>query len=115
MILIPCFLFADEIANIAASAEPKLVDFNDMLMDRLSLFTRVAIVPKTKPRKSMVLEATSSSPPPTVNVHIPMINPLLKRMAMTSPSVPPPSKKAKKAAPSKKKVSKILAHDSSYE
>ncbi|GAA0170331.1 hypothetical protein LIER_24619 [Lithospermum erythrorhizon] len=100
-----------EIANISASAEPKLVDFDDMLMDHPSLFTRVAIVPKAKPRKSMVPEATSTSPPPTVNVSIPTINPLLKRMATASPSVLPPSKKAKKAAPSKK----ILTSDSSYE
>ncbi|GAA0164998.1 hypothetical protein LIER_20508 [Lithospermum erythrorhizon] len=119
MILIPCCLFAYEIANITASAQPKLVDFDDMLIDRPSLFTHVAIVPKTKPCKSMVPEANSSSPPPTVNVLIPTvnvliptINPLLKKMAKASPSVPPPSKKAKKVAPSKKKPSKILARDS---
>ncbi|GAA0162188.1 hypothetical protein LIER_18334 [Lithospermum erythrorhizon] len=106
---------ADEIADIAASTEPKLVDFDDMLMDSPSLFTRVAIVPKKKPRKCMIQEPSSISPPPTNNVHIPAINPLLKRMATTSPSVPLPSKKAKKMAPSKKKASQVLARDSSDE
>ncbi|GAA0138950.1 hypothetical protein LIER_00596 [Lithospermum erythrorhizon] len=62
----------------------------------------------TKPRESMVPEATSTSPPLTNNVPIPAINPLLINMLTTSPSVPPPSKKTKKTAPSKKKVTQVL-------
>ncbi|GAA0143824.1 hypothetical protein LIER_04418 [Lithospermum erythrorhizon] len=93
----------DEIANIAASAEPKLVDFNDMLMDCPSFFTRVAIVPQTNPLKSMVPEATSSSPPPTVNVPIPTIYPLLKRMAPFLHPCPHLLKRPRRQPPSKRK------------
>ncbi|GAA0170792.1 hypothetical protein LIER_24976 [Lithospermum erythrorhizon] len=100
----------DELVNIAASKEPQLVDFDDMLMDRPSLFARVPIITKTKPRESMIPEATSTSPPPTSVVHTPTINPLLKRMETVAPSVPPPQKKTKRTAPQKKKV---LARDSS--
>ncbi|GAA0167648.1 hypothetical protein LIER_22531 [Lithospermum erythrorhizon] len=47
----------DEIATMAASFAPQLVDFDAMLMDRPSLFTRMSITTKTKPRESMVPEA----------------------------------------------------------
>ncbi|GAA0176170.1 hypothetical protein LIER_29213 [Lithospermum erythrorhizon] len=100
-----------EISSIAASTQPQLVSFDNMLMDRPSLFTRVAIVTKTKPRESFLSKVVSSSPPPTTTVPIPAINPFLKRMATAAPSMPPP-KKAKKAVPSKKKV---LARDTSSE
>ncbi|GAA0159158.1 hypothetical protein LIER_38806 [Lithospermum erythrorhizon] len=76
----------DELVNIVASKEPQLVDFDDILMDHPSLSTRVPIVTKTKPRESMIPEATSTSPPPTSVVHTPAINPLLKRMATAFPS-----------------------------
>ncbi|GAA0165140.1 hypothetical protein LIER_20617 [Lithospermum erythrorhizon] len=87
---------AEEISSIAGSTQPQLVSLDDMLMDRPSLFTPVAIITKTKPRESLLSEAVSSSPPPTTTVPIPAINPFLKRMATAVPSVPPP-KKAKKA------------------
>ncbi|GAA0143362.1 hypothetical protein LIER_04062 [Lithospermum erythrorhizon] len=82
-----------------------------MLMDRPCLFTRVAIVTKTKPRESLLSEAVLSSPPPTTTVPIPAINPFLTRMATTTPSASP-HKNAKNAISSRKKV---LAHDSSSE
>ncbi|GAA0159122.1 hypothetical protein LIER_15977 [Lithospermum erythrorhizon] len=100
----------DEIANIAASVEPQLVDFDDILVDRPSLVTCVAIATKTKPRESMVPEATST--PSTNNVPILVINPLLKRMATAAPSASQPSKKAKKTAPPNKKATQVLARDS---
>ncbi|GAA0152848.1 hypothetical protein LIER_11223 [Lithospermum erythrorhizon] len=109
------FSFANEIAIIVAFAKPQLVDFDDMLMDRPSPFTRVAIVTKTKPRESLVLEATSTSPPPTNSAPTPAINPLLKRMATVVPSASQPSKKAKKCGPPKKKATQVLARDTSAE
>ncbi|GAA0176380.1 hypothetical protein LIER_29385 [Lithospermum erythrorhizon] len=102
----------DEIANIAASIKPQLVDFDDMLMDHPSLFTRVAIITKTKPRESLIPEATSTSPSPTNRAPTQTINPLLKRMATSVPSASQPSKKAKKSAPPKKKATQVLARDS---
>ncbi|GAA0145853.1 hypothetical protein LIER_36208 [Lithospermum erythrorhizon] len=82
---------------MAASKAPQLVDFNDMLMDRPSVFTRMAITTKTKPRESLVLEAISSSPPATgVALTTLSINPLLKRMASDAPNASQPSKRAKK-------------------
>ncbi|GAA0175847.1 hypothetical protein LIER_28943 [Lithospermum erythrorhizon] len=108
---LPWYTFCDddELVAIVASKEPQLVDFDDMLIDRPSLFTRVPIVTKNKTRESMIPEATSTSPPTNI-VPTPPINPLLKRMVTAAPTVPPPLKKAKKNAPPKKK---ILAHDSS--
>ncbi|GAA0167947.1 hypothetical protein LIER_22779 [Lithospermum erythrorhizon] len=84
----------DKIANIVVSTEPKLVDFDDMLIDHPSLFARVAIIMKTKPRESVVPESISTSPPSTNNVLIPAIDPLLKRMATASLSMPPLSNSA---------------------
>ncbi|GAA0168603.1 hypothetical protein LIER_23280 [Lithospermum erythrorhizon] len=101
----------EDISSITASTQPQLVTFDDMLMDRLSLFTRVAIVTKTKPCESLYSKAVSSSLPPTTTVPIPAINPFMKRMETAAPSVPPP-KRAKKTIPSRKKV---LAWDSSSE
>ncbi|GAA0156183.1 hypothetical protein LIER_38229 [Lithospermum erythrorhizon] len=74
--LVQAGLVYDKIANIAASAERQLVDFDDMLMDNPSLFTRLAIVTKTKSRDAMIHEATSTSPPPTNSAPTPTINPL---------------------------------------
>ncbi|GAA0172206.1 hypothetical protein LIER_26073 [Lithospermum erythrorhizon] len=99
----------DELVAIDASKEPQLVDFDDMLMDRPSLFTRVPIVTKTKLRESMIPEAISTSPP-TNTIPAPTINPILKRKATVAPSAPPPLRKAKKNAPPPKK--KVLARDS---
>ncbi|GAA0152925.1 hypothetical protein LIER_11284 [Lithospermum erythrorhizon] len=95
------FSIAYEITAMAASTKPQLVDFNVMMMDHPSLFTRVAITTKTKPSESMVPEATSTSPHlPSAIVPTPSINPMLKRM------------KAKKYFPSKKKTSQVLDRDS---
>ncbi|GAA0168182.1 hypothetical protein LIER_22954 [Lithospermum erythrorhizon] len=94
----------NELVNIASSQAPQLVDFNDMLMDRPSLFTRVAITTKTKPRESLVPEAVSSSPLPSgATLPTPSINPLLKRMASDAPPATQHPKKAKKSSVVQKK------------
>ncbi|GAA0166901.1 hypothetical protein LIER_21958 [Lithospermum erythrorhizon] len=99
-----------------ASKAPQLVDFDDMLMDRPSLFTRMAITTKTKPRELLVSEAVSSSPP-TIGMALPTpsINPLLKRMASDAPTDSQPSKRAKKYSLVQKKRTQVLVRDSSGE
>ncbi|GAA0157435.1 hypothetical protein LIER_14703 [Lithospermum erythrorhizon] len=105
-----------ELVNIAASKAPQLVDFDDMLMERPFLFTRVAITPKTKPRESLIPEAVSSSPSATgVALPTPSINPLLKRMASDAPTTSQPSKRAKKSLLVQKKSIQVKARDSSGE
>ncbi|GAA0174432.1 hypothetical protein LIER_27822 [Lithospermum erythrorhizon] len=104
----------DELANITAFREPQLVDFDDMLMDRPSIFTRMAITTKTKPRESLLNEVTFTYPPATsVVLPTPSINPLLKRMASDAPSASQPSKKAKKSSDPKQKTTQVSARDSS--
>ncbi|GAA0150598.1 hypothetical protein LIER_37139 [Lithospermum erythrorhizon] len=78
--------YQDELVNIASSQAPQLVDFNDLLMDLPSLFTRVAITTKMKPRESLVPKAVASSPLASgATLPTPSINPLLKRMASDAP------------------------------
>ncbi|GAA0155546.1 hypothetical protein LIER_13250 [Lithospermum erythrorhizon] len=85
---------------MASSQVPQLVDFNDMLMDRPSVFTLVAITTKMKPRESLVPEAVASSP----------------LASGTSLPTPSPLKKAKKPSEAqKKKKSQPLTRDSSDE
>ncbi|GAA0161911.1 hypothetical protein LIER_18118 [Lithospermum erythrorhizon] len=108
----------DELVNMASSQAPQLVDFNDMLMmDRPSLFTRVAITTQTKPRELLIPEAVASSPLASgVVLPTPSMNPRLKRMASDAPPTTQPLKKAKKSSEvQKKKKTQPIAHGSSDE
>ncbi|GAA0151220.1 hypothetical protein LIER_09988 [Lithospermum erythrorhizon] len=71
---------------------PADVDFDDMVSDRPTLFSRVAITSKTKPRASVVPESTYVPPPttgstfpttthPPTNIPLAKIPSMLKRLA----------------------------------
>ncbi|GAA0173040.1 hypothetical protein LIER_26740 [Lithospermum erythrorhizon] len=67
-------------------------------------FDRVKITSKVKPRESMVpLDFAPATPLPSTAVAVPQVRPILKRIASEFPiATSQPSKKAKKAVPSKK-------------
>ncbi|GAA0182964.1 hypothetical protein LIER_30468 [Lithospermum erythrorhizon] len=75
---------------------PADVDFDDMVSDRPTLFTRVAITSKTKPMASMVPEsssippsATSATPPttlPPTSILYANVPSMLKRLAREPPT-----------------------------
>ncbi|GAA0154548.1 hypothetical protein LIER_12495 [Lithospermum erythrorhizon] len=73
---------------------PAGFDFDEMLSEQPSLFPRVAITTKTKPRASMVAESTPASPPVAISAIL--IPSMLKRLEKDVPaSTSQPSKRAK--------------------
>ncbi|GAA0144229.1 hypothetical protein LIER_04729 [Lithospermum erythrorhizon] len=88
------------------------VNFDVMLGERSSLFDRVKLKSKTKPRKSMVpANFQPAAPLPITSIPATKVNSMLKRIIENIPtSTSNPSKKAKMATPKKKKKpSQVLA------
>ncbi|GAA0175146.1 hypothetical protein LIER_28381 [Lithospermum erythrorhizon] len=95
--------FQEEIVSYTNTKRaPADVDFDDMVSDRPSPFSRVAITTKMKPRASMVPKSTFATPlasdshhPPT-KVPVPKILSMLKRLAKETPtSSSKPTKRVK--------------------
>ncbi|GAA0186213.1 hypothetical protein LIER_33501 [Lithospermum erythrorhizon] len=99
-----------EITSCAApKSKPAEIDFDEMLSERPSLFTRVAITTKTRPRESLAPESAPASIP-TI-----LIPSMLKRMATEIPSSTSRPSKRTKTSSLKKKVTQVLARDSKEE
>ncbi|GAA0175554.1 hypothetical protein LIER_28702 [Lithospermum erythrorhizon] len=94
--------FTDELMLIAFPSPPAYVDFNDMLGERPSFFTRVKAKSKNKPKESMVPASFASTAP--LPAAVPAMNPLLKRVMPLS--LAPPQKK-KCPLPKNKVASKL--------
>ncbi|GAA0173160.1 hypothetical protein LIER_26833 [Lithospermum erythrorhizon] len=56
----------NDLPTRALGSIPNEIDFGEMLLERASIFTHVAITIKTKPRESMVPKSTFSAPPSNV-------------------------------------------------
>ncbi|GAA0158682.1 hypothetical protein LIER_15640 [Lithospermum erythrorhizon] len=132
-ILVKAGLVYDKEFNPKAPSDPPSwsVDFNDMVSDWPTLFPRVAITSKTKPRASMIPASSSTTPlasgpsppapanPPTTtnspSIPLAKIPSMLKRLAREPPpSGSQPIKQLKVSAP-KKKVPQAPPRDSTEE
>ncbi|GAA0168203.1 hypothetical protein LIER_22971 [Lithospermum erythrorhizon] len=84
----------EEIAIYATFAsKPNEIDFGEMLSERHSIFTRVAITSKIKPNESLIPVLGSTPPLPTSTIPAHVVSSVLKRLAseISGPNTNPPT------------------------
>ncbi|GAA0151312.1 hypothetical protein LIER_10056 [Lithospermum erythrorhizon] len=99
--------FAEELVLVASAAQPEEVNFDVMFGERSSLFDRMKLKSKTKPRKSMVpANFQPAAPIHITSIPAPKVNSMLNRIVENIlASTSNPSKMAKMATLNKKKKS----------